>query len=350
MNFGVEASSPPVSSMAAMGATSTLHNSLATYMTQQVQPNLLFGLGQQQQASPAQQQPLNLQTNHQGQPTMQPPPTPHQPPGAAPAPPTAAPPLPLNLHNPYYVSLGPMLPLPMSTPPQHNPQQQFQQNMLQQQQSIPGGFNQHTMYQWGKAASSPTHYPSSVPAQHRNHQYSSSYTRMPALVGSYQYTWSMAQNNTLASSRQVNFAPPSFAPQPQHPYLASNSVPQLPPSQHFPHVHHPPVPASHLSSTTQHQPAPVTLTQPLCQHQVTNCSRPVRTTEHQKSPIVETASQSPAVCTTSAAQSFSTCNVSPPVQHTLQNATQNIYSEDAVPNSSQWRWRLLTGFGTEFWL
>ncbi|XP_064079024.1 uncharacterized protein DDB_G0284459-like [Macrobrachium nipponense] len=145
MNLGVDGSSAPVSSMAAMGATSTLHNSLATYMTQQAQPNLLFGLGQQQQPPPAQQQPLNLQTNHQGQPTMQPPP-PHQPPGATAAPPAAAPPLPLNLHNPYYVSLGPMLPLPMSTP-QHNHQQQFQQNMLQQQQGIPGGFNQHTMYQ-----------------------------------------------------------------------------------------------------------------------------------------------------------------------------------------------------------
>ncbi|XP_045594040.2 uncharacterized protein [Procambarus clarkii] len=143
MNLGVETSSAPVSSMAAMGATSTLHNSLATYMTQQVQPNLLFGLGQQQQPPPAQQQPLNLQTSHQGQPTMQAPP--HQAPGAA-APPSAAPSLPLNLHNPYYVSLGPMLPLPMSTP-QHNHQQQFQQNMLQQQQGIPGGFNQHTMYQ-----------------------------------------------------------------------------------------------------------------------------------------------------------------------------------------------------------
>ncbi|KAG7175561.1 hypothetical protein Hamer_G025512 [Homarus americanus] len=139
MNLGVETTSAPVSSMAAMGATSTLHNSLATYMTQQVQPNLLFGLGQQQQPPPAQQQPLNLQTSHQGQPAMQAPP--HQAPGAA-APPTAAPPLPLNLHNPYYVSLGPMLPLP-----QHNHQQQFQQNMLQQQQGIPGGFNQHTMYQ-----------------------------------------------------------------------------------------------------------------------------------------------------------------------------------------------------------
>ncbi|XP_050736521.1 uncharacterized protein DDB_G0284459-like isoform X2 [Eriocheir sinensis] len=144
MNLGVETTTTPVSSMAAMGATSTLHNSLATYMTQQVQPNLLFGLGQQQQPPPAQQQPLNLQTSHQGQPTMQAPP--HQTPGTA-APPTAAPPLPLNLHNhPYYVSLGPMLPLPMSTP-QHNHQQQFQQNMLQQQQGIPGGFNQHTMYQ-----------------------------------------------------------------------------------------------------------------------------------------------------------------------------------------------------------
>ncbi|KAK7072943.1 hypothetical protein SK128_026233 [Halocaridina rubra] len=140
MNLGVDATATPVSSM---GATSTLHNSLATYMTQQVQPNILFGLGQQQQPPPAQQQPLNLQTNHQGQPTMQPPP-PHQPPGSAA--PAAAPPLPLNLHNPYYVSLGPMLPLPMSTP-QHNHQQQFQQNMLQQQQGIPGGFNQHAMYQ-----------------------------------------------------------------------------------------------------------------------------------------------------------------------------------------------------------
>ncbi|XP_037779590.1 uncharacterized protein LOC119576109 isoform X1 [Penaeus monodon] len=143
MNLGVDTSSTPVSSMATMGATSTLHNSLATYMTQQVQPNILFGLGQQQQPPPAQQQPLNLQTSHQGQPAMQPPP--HQPPGTSAAP-TAAPPLPLNLHNPYYVSLGPMLPLPMSTP-QHNHQQQFQQNMLQQQQGIPGGFNQHTMYQ-----------------------------------------------------------------------------------------------------------------------------------------------------------------------------------------------------------
>ncbi|XP_071547993.1 uncharacterized protein [Panulirus ornatus] len=143
MNLGVETTSTPVSSVAAMGATSTLHNSLATYMTQQVQPNLLFGLGQQQQPPPAQQQPLNLQTSHQGQPAMQAPP--HQAPGTA-APPAAAPPLPLNLHNPYYVSLGPMLPLPMSTP-QHNHQQQFQQNMLQQQQGIPGGFNQHTVYQ-----------------------------------------------------------------------------------------------------------------------------------------------------------------------------------------------------------
>ena len=130
------------SSPSTMGSSSsTLHNSLASYMTQQVP--LLFG---QQQT---QQQPLNLQTSaHQG------PPLPHQaphhpgtgpppppPPGGPPAGPPH-PPLPLNLHNPYYVSFSPMLPLHMS--PQHNPQQQFQQNLMTPQQH---SFNQHSMYQ-----------------------------------------------------------------------------------------------------------------------------------------------------------------------------------------------------------
>lgn len=227
MNLGVETTTTPVSSMAAMGATSTLHNSLATYMTQQVQPNLLFGLGQQQQPPPAQQQPLNLQTSHQGQPTMQAPP--HQAPGSA-APPAAAPPLPLNLHNPYYVSLGPMLPLPMSTP-QHNHQQQFQQNMLQQQQGIPGGFNQHTMYQWGRAVPGPTHYhPSPVPAQHQN-QY--------CPHSRYQHSWSTSgpvpPTNTVAPARQVSF-PPSYASSQPHQCYLPNSVPQVASSQNFAYV------------------------------------------------------------------------------------------------------------------
>ncbi|KAB7498456.1 hypothetical protein Anas_06988 [Armadillidium nasatum] len=80
MSIGVDTSAAPVTSMPMSGATPpTLHNSLATYMTQQVPTNLLFGLGQQQTA-PAQQQPLNLQTSHQA--SMQPPPGNHQPPGA----------------------------------------------------------------------------------------------------------------------------------------------------------------------------------------------------------------------------------------------------------------------------
>lgn len=135
MSIGVDTSAAPVSSMS-MGAGAT--NSLA-YMTHQVPTNLLFGLGQQQ-TPPAQQQPLNLQTSHQ--PSMQPPPANHQPPGGGQQHPPGAPPLPLNLHNPYYVSFGPMLPLHMTTP-QHNHQQQFQQNIMQPQ----GGFNQHVMYQ-----------------------------------------------------------------------------------------------------------------------------------------------------------------------------------------------------------
>lgn len=143
MSIGVDTSAAPVTSMPMSGATPpTLHNSLATYMTQQVPTNLLFGLGQQQTA-PAQQQPLNLQTSHQA--SMQPPPGNHQPPGAPQQHPPGAPPLPLNLHNPYYVSFGPMLPLHMTTP-QHNPQQQFQQNLMQPQ-GAQGGFNQHVMYQ-----------------------------------------------------------------------------------------------------------------------------------------------------------------------------------------------------------
>lgn len=158
---------------------------------------------------------------------------------------------------------------------------------------------------------------------------------MPALVGTYQYTWSMAQSSSLTSSRQVNF-PPSFTSQPQHPYLTPNSVPQLPP-QHFPHAHHPPVPVSQLSSTTQHQ-SPVTLTQPLYQHQIMNCSIPTRTTEHQKGPGVET-SPNPVPCTSASSQPFSTCDLSSNVQqhplHTTENNSQDIYREATLPVSTQ---------------
>ena len=129
-------------SAASMNASSgsSLHNSLASYMTQQVP--LLFG---QQQT---QQQPLNLQTSpHQGGVGG---PLQHQGshhhhvttggtgiPHGVPHPP---PPLPLNLHNPYYVSFG--LPFHMSA--QHNHQQQFEQNLVPPQQH---SFHQQAMYQ-----------------------------------------------------------------------------------------------------------------------------------------------------------------------------------------------------------
>ncbi|CAL4088018.1 unnamed protein product, partial [Meganyctiphanes norvegica] len=158
MNLGVDTSNGGgggPSSMVMPGTTTLSHNSLATYMTQQVPHNLLFGIGGQQQQPggppPAQQQPLNLQTNHQAQ--MQPGSTHQHQAGTATTvsgvPTSTAPPIPLNLHNPYYVSLGPMLPISMATPSQHNNHQQhFQQNMLQQHQGIQGtGFQQHTMYQ-----------------------------------------------------------------------------------------------------------------------------------------------------------------------------------------------------------
>ncbi|KAK8727470.1 hypothetical protein OTU49_009572 [Cherax quadricarinatus] len=150
---------------------------------------------------------------------------------------------------------------------------------------------------------------------------------MPAVSGSYQYTWSVASpvapNNSLASARQVNF--PALSSQPQQCYLP-NSVAQLSP-QNFPHV------APSLRPTASDYHVCNTLSQPLYQNQCTNSSLSSLSSEHQKvSPIHTTSAMSQ---TTPLSTSSSSSSSLPTSQHVtssnLTSTTQQVLT--AIPST-----------------
>lgn len=152
---------------------------------------------------------------------------------------------------------------------------------------------------------------------------------MPAISGSYQYTWSVASpvasNNSLAMARQVNF-PPSFASQPQHCYLP-NSVPQLP-SQNFTHM-----PTSVPPATTEHR-LTTTLSQPLYQNQCPNSSPVSGISEHQKvSPVHTTSLTSQTLISTTTSQPTSQHFTASSVTPVLQQIHTTTPSSSALQSS-----------------
>nr|XP_045593687.1 putative protein TPRXL [Procambarus clarkii] len=142
---------------------------------------------------------------------------------------------------------------------------------------------------------------------------------MPAISGSYQYTWSVASpvapNNSLATTRQVDF-PSSLASQPQHCYPA-NSLPQLS-SQNFPHV------TTSLPPTTSNH-ACNALSQPLYQNQCTNSSLSSDTSDHQRvSPVQTTSVMSQSPLSTS----------SQPTSHNVTTSNPTSTSQQIITTSS----------------